>query len=398
MKKILILGGAWSQVPAIIRAKEMGYYVVTCDYLPDNPGHKYSDEYVNVSTIEIEKVVDVAKTKNIQGVIAYASDPAAPTAAYICEKMNLSGSSYNTTKMLCEKDLFRIFQKKNGFCTPWFFAVKSIDEGLEYGLDIDFPCVVKPVDSSGSKGITVVHSQNEYKDAIEKAFQYTRCGRVIVEEYIHSPYAQIHGEGIVVNKKLQFTALGDQRFRKSVPIGTSLPSSLDSIKMQKVTEEVARFIECSGFEYGGLNIEVRLTENDDIYIIEIGPRTGGNYMPQLAELATGVCEMDIVLNLAMGQECCIRYSGIMQYCFQYIVGSKKRGYFKEIYIDEYIRKKVVKKYIHKKRGDVVDEYENSSGVVGVILLKFSNAHEMEKDIREIEQHIEVIVQEAEYEK
>ena len=83
MKKLLMLGGSMQQIPAIRRAKEMGHYVITCDYLPDNPGHKYSDEFYNESTTDLEGVLAVAEQLKIDGIVAYASDPAAPTAAYL---------------------------------------------------------------------------------------------------------------------------------------------------------------------------------------------------------------------------------------------------------------------------------------------------------------------------
>ena len=82
MKKILMLGGARSQIPAIQKAKELGLYVITCDYLPDNPGHQFSDEYQNISTVEKEQVLEYARFKQIDGILAYASDP---SSSCLCE-------------------------------------------------------------------------------------------------------------------------------------------------------------------------------------------------------------------------------------------------------------------------------------------------------------------------
>ena len=87
-----MLGGSHFQVPAIKYAKSAGYYVITADYLPDNPGHKYSDEYYNVSTINDKKVLNLAERLKIDGIISYASDPGAPAAAYVAEKLSLPGN------------------------------------------------------------------------------------------------------------------------------------------------------------------------------------------------------------------------------------------------------------------------------------------------------------------
>lgn len=392
MKKILMLGGAYSQVPAIKRAKEMGYYVITCDYLMTNPGHVYADEYVDISTTDMESVLWFAKAKGIDGIIAYASDPSAMTAAYVSDKLCLSGSGYIPTKLLSEKDLFRQFQKENGLFAPDFYSIKKMDE-LEYIIsEISYPCMVKPVDSSGSKGVQRIESQMSLCQAVENAFTFSRCGRVIIEQWIEAPYNQLHGDGVVIDGQIAFMALGEQRFKNSVPIGTSFPAKMDKSIMERVYEEVSRTIECTGFLRGGINVEVRVTAQNEIYVIEIGPRTGGNYIPQLMQLATGEDEMTAVLQIAMGVRCNIKSPTHLKYCFQYIIGSDVNGRFTELFIDDYMKEKVVDLYIHKKKGDLINEYENSSGVVGVALLKFEEAEEMEQDIRNIKQHIKVLVE------
>lgn len=391
MKKILMLGGAYSQVPAIKRAKEMGYYVFTCDYLPANPGHVYSDTYVDISTTDRETILQFAKESAIDGIIAYASDPSAMTAAYVSDKLCLHGANARSTRLLSEKDLFRQFQKENGFAVPVFYSLTKADE-LEYiTSEINYPCMVKPVDSSGSKGVQRVESQEELRQAADEAFTFSRCGRIIIEQCIETPYNQFHGDGVVIDGHIAFMALGEQRFKNSVPIGTSFPARIDGRLMQKIYEEVARTIELSGFECGGINVEVRVTLEGEIYVIEIGPRTGGNYIPQLIHLATGEDEMTAVLQIAMGEKCDIKPPVQIQYCFQYIIGSDANGRFEELFIDDYMRKKVVDLYIHKNEGDLVSEYENSSGVVGVALLKFEEEEEMEADIQNIKKHIKVLV-------
>ena len=90
-----MLGGSLYQVYAIKEAVKMGYYVITCDYLPNNPGHQYAHEYYNVSTTDKEAIYELAKRLQVDGVVAYASDPAAPTAAYVCEKLGLPTSPYS---------------------------------------------------------------------------------------------------------------------------------------------------------------------------------------------------------------------------------------------------------------------------------------------------------------
>ena len=115
MKKILLLGGSAQQVVAIETAKRLGYYTVLCDYLEDNPGQYSADKFYLVSTTDKEAVLKVAEDEKIDGVIAYASDPAAPTAAYVAEKMKLNTNRYDSVEILCNKGKFRKFLSENGY-------------------------------------------------------------------------------------------------------------------------------------------------------------------------------------------------------------------------------------------------------------------------------------------
>src|SRR5690625_477667 len=106
-KKILLLGGSYAQIPAIRAAKKKGLYTILCDYLPDNTGQKFADEYINVSTTDKEEILEIAKKHKADYVLAYASDPAAPTAAYVSEKLGLPRNSYQSLRTISEKQLVR---------------------------------------------------------------------------------------------------------------------------------------------------------------------------------------------------------------------------------------------------------------------------------------------------
>ena len=177
-KKILILGGTSFQVPCIKYAKEKGYHVITCDYLSENPGHKYSDEFYNVSTTDLQAVLKLARKLEIDGILAYASDPAAPTAAYVAEKMGLPGNSYKAVKTLSEKDLYRSFLRLKNFNTPFYGAYSSLNEFADEREEFTYPIIVKPVDSSGSKGISAVNDFWEMDKAINYAMKFSRCKRL----------------------------------------------------------------------------------------------------------------------------------------------------------------------------------------------------------------------------
>ena len=118
MKKLLLLGGSRYLIPIIKAAHELGIYVITCDYLPDNEGHKYADEYHNISIIDREAILDLAIELKIDGILSFATDPGVVVAAYVADRLNLPSPPYESVRILQNKDLFRnFFEKESLQCT-----------------------------------------------------------------------------------------------------------------------------------------------------------------------------------------------------------------------------------------------------------------------------------------
>lgn len=185
MKKLMILGGSRYAVPVIEVAHKLGLYVITCDYLPDNIAHKFSDEYCNVSIIDKEATYEAAKRLKIDGIVSFACDPGVATAAYIAEKMGLPFQcSYRAAEILQDKGLFRQFLTENGFNCP---HAKRYEDKKSPFNDIDYfnwPVIVKPTDSAGSKGVTRVDRVEDLADAINVALGGAHNGAFIIEDFL----------------------------------------------------------------------------------------------------------------------------------------------------------------------------------------------------------------------
>ena len=174
MKKLMLLGGMRYLVPVIEAAHKLGVYVITCDYLPNNIAHKYSDEYCNVSILEKDKVLEKAKELKIDGILSFACDPGVATAAYVAEKMKLPSSGpYESIEILQNKGKFRKFLTDNNFNVPVAKEYTDLETALN---DIDmfnWPVIVKPTDSAGSKGVTKVEEKDKLEDAINYALKFS---------------------------------------------------------------------------------------------------------------------------------------------------------------------------------------------------------------------------------
>lgn len=398
MKKILMLGGSMQQIPAIKRAKELGYYVVTCDYLPDNPGHKYADEYYNVSTTDLTKVLELAQKLQIDGIVAYASDPAAPTAAYVAEKMGLPGNPYESVKILTQKDLFRDFLAKQGFNTPKAKGYSAYDEISDELDTFTFPVMVKPVDSSGSKGVVKVAERGGLKTAIEEALSYSRSQRFVIEEFIEKKGYQVSGDGFSVDGKLVFSSYGNELYsgkgtRDYVALGEFWPSLLTKDQKKKVDGEIQKIITALHMKNCAYNIEVILDKNDTPYVIELGPRNGGSYIPQLIQYATGVNMIDYTIKAAVGEDCSslamAETTGVWS---NYMLLSKEHGVFDRIeFAPAFEKNNLLEVHCTAQKGDIVEAYRNTSHSLGTILFKAETVSEMIQITNNIEDYYRIVV-------
>ncbi|MBR1579544.1 MAG: ATP-grasp domain-containing protein [Selenomonadaceae bacterium] len=401
MQKVLLLGGSYFQIPSITTAKRLGYYAITCDYLPDNPGHKYADEYHNVSTTDKEAVLALAKQLNVDGVVCYASDPAATTAAYVCEAMGFPTSPYKSVEILSNKDKFRAFLAANGFNTPRAkgYAYDEFDRMLEEINQFKFPLMVKPVDSSGSKGVRKIGRVDELKDAVDGAMKYSRCKRFIIEEYVEKYGPQIAGDGFSVDGRLVFRCFANEHFETSginpyVPIGESFPYIMPPSTHQKVHDEIQRLLTALNMGTQAYNFDIRIDADENVYLMEIGPRNGGNLIPQVTKYATGVDMVEYTIKAAMGVSCddlhMVEPKG---YWACYVVHSQSSGVLKGVELDEKFRaENVVEFDMHYAQGDRVSSFVGSNGTLGMMILKFSSQDEMLDKMNNMSRYVKVIVE------
>lgn len=381
-KKILLLGGAFAQIPFIEEAKRKNLYVVTCDYLPDNPGHKLADEYYNISTTDKQGVLELARKLDVDYVYAYASDPGIPVATYVAEKLGIGTNSFEVVQCFSEKDLFRRFLKKNGFNYPKNVVLKEGDDYKTILNELSYPFIIKPTDSSGSKGVIKIEKAAEIENGVAYSLSFSRNRRLIAEEFIESEGHQFHGDGFVSEGKLVFSYLGDHHYNDEinpfVPYSTSWPTKRSKGDLQKVITEVEKIIDVSDYKAGPINIEARIDQNGKVYIMEIGMRSGGNFVPQIIKHATGFDMVQATLFSIIGEPITFPdniYDGV---CAYYVLHSKEDGLLRGIEIDEKLKKHILEFYQYKNIGDRVNSFNGANAAVGLLLLHFDSLEDREE--------------------
>lgn len=392
-KRLLVLGGSHYQVPFIEKAKERGLHVITCDYLPDNPGHVLAHEYHNVSTTDKAAVLALAKKLRIDAIATFASDPAIATVAYVAEKLGLPGPSLSSIEKLTEKDKFRMLMKKAGLNTPVYHCTTS-PEVPDFLTTSTSSYVVKPVDSSGSKGIT--RSSGTFDGllySIQYALKHSRAGRCVIEEFIDGE--QIHGDGFLHKGKLINHYLGDHHFytktNSFIPISTRWPSRFNSAIIADIVNQVEIIAKESGYLDGPVNIEARVNSQNEVYIIEVGPRNGGNFVPIIQQRLTGFDFIEAVLANALAEEISYTNLTLKKPGAHYILHAEAEGVFREVIKSSDISEKIFFEKIFKNPGEMVAKFTGSNATVGVYLLEFESIIERDKIMTSACKDITVIV-------
>ncbi len=393
MKKILLLGGSAQQIVAIKTAKQLGYYTVLCDFLTDNPGQYEADKFYLVSTTDKAAVLEVAQKEHVDGVLAYASDPAAPTAAYIAEKLGLPGNPCQSVEILCNKDRFRKFLLENGFSAPKANGYASVEDALNDKVYYEYPIIIKPVDSSGSKGATVLHSEEEgLTDALEFAFSFSRCHRVIVEHFIEKkhPYL-IGGDVFIEDGKIVLWGLlnchRDNSVNPLVPVGKSYPLQLETEDVQRVKETLVSMVERLGIRNGSMNVELVVDKSNRVWPIDVGPRSGGNMIPDLLGDMFGVNIAEMSVEAAMGTAIKGNIHEPNGFYATHNLHSNKNGTYKDIVFSPDIEPYIYRKCLYKKAGDAVEYFDNAAKCLGIVFFKFPDENVM----RNILEHINDLI-------
>lgn len=392
MKTLLLLGGSSQQIIAIETAKKLGYKTVLCDYLSDNPGQYAADKFYQTSTTDMEAVLEIAKNENIDGIIAYASDPAAPTAAYVAEKLGLPTNPYKSVDILCNKDKFREFLRDNGFNTPMSGGYINKESAMADKDKYSLPVIIKPVDSSGSKGATVLHSWDGLSEAVDFAFSFSRGNRIIIEEFIEKKHRYlIGGDVFIIDGKIVLWGLlnchRDSNVNPLVPVGKSYPLELEDKDAENVRNTLQSMVDKLRLKNGAMNVELVVDKNNRVWPIDVGPRNGGNMIPDLLGYIFDIDIVDMSVKAAMGDRVDAVIKEGTKYYATHNLHTDRNGIFKNIEFSGEIEQYIIKKCIYKSEGDAVEYFDNASKALGIVFMKFNNEHEMNDILSNINKHI-----------
>lgn len=397
-KKLMLLGGSRYAIPVIEAAHELGVYVITCDYLPDNVAHKYSDEYCNVSIIDKDAVLEAAKKRSIDGIMSFACDPGVVTAAYVAEKMGLpSCGSYESVCILQNKDLFRKFLRDHGFTVPVAKGYYSVEEAKKDVDLFNWPVIVKPTDSAGSKGVTRVDDPAQLEQSIRYAMSFSHCDQFIIEDFIEKKGCSSDSDSFSVNGELKFVSFSSQLFDEScenpyTPSAYSWPASISAEHQQELAGEIQRLLKLLGMRTSVYNIEVRESTNGKAFIMELSPRGGGNRLSEMVRYATGVDLITNAVRAAIGLE----VQGVEQKPFdgcwaEVILHSGKAGIYDKLWIADELQVNVIEEDLWISSGDKIGGFSAANEAIGTLVLKFETEERLQEVMSDLSTYVKVLL-------
>lgn len=395
LKTLLMLGGSEIQMHAIERALALGLRVVTCDDRPDNPGHGIAHEYHEVSTTDLDGVVTLASQLGVDGVLAYASDPAALTAAHVAERLGLPGDPLESVRRAQDKLLLRATQLTAGLPTPPFVEASDTDALRELHARSLSGIVLKPTDSSGSKGVTLLArsaTEHTLRRAAAEASAASRAGRAIAEQVWGSSTSQFGGDVLVWQGEMIAASFGDQIMSpvpgSRIPIGVLCPTSVPMELVAEAEAQAGVLIGALGLRQGVYNVEFRVDDEGQLTVIDLGARIGGNLLGIVHHLVTGLDFVGGTICMALGEAPPVPESRERKlHAGHIVVHSQREGTFESMRLSETLHSVTQQVIVSARPGDTVRPYRTSADRLGVVVMASEDRSLLESIYGDTAEHL-----------
>jgi biotin carboxylase len=377
-KKLLVAGGSYADIPMIVAAKKLGYYVVTSGNKPHEMGHQYSDEYQKADFSNKDEMLDLARKLKIDAIIPSTNDFSAITSAYVAENLGLRGhDNYETSLLIHHKDKFRELATNLGIPSPKARSCNNLLEALLAIEEIKLPVIVKPVDLTGGKGIAKIsnNDNDNVSEAIHAAMTISRANRIVIEEFIDGSR---HGLSTILrNGKIVFYFSDNEHYYHSqfLVSGASVPSSCRSESISLLISYLEKIAANLNLVDGILHAQFIQREDGVPIIIEICRRPPGDLYVELVHYATFAPYSEWIVKSAAGigiedvhqmpvKRC------ITRHCLMAVRG----GDFIDFNFAPTIEKKIIDKMVWAKKGEKVLDHKTHK--FGIVFLEFTNVDEM----------------------
>ena len=299
-KKIAVLGANYQYLSFYRQAKELGYEIYAFGRECDDhiSAVKYADHFYDLSFTEKEKILEICLAEHVQGVTSFLIESALPYVYYISRGLGVPCNSKECEALTANKYTMREQMRKKGVSIPAYKAVHSIDESI----DIPFPVIVKPADSGGSRGVTLIRDKRDFDMALHRALDWSPSKTALVEQFIEGREFSV--ESISYQGKHYVVQITDKVTSEApffVELAHHQPANLTEKQREEIKKLTIQMLNALKLEYGASHTEIKMDAHGVPYIIEMGARMGGDFIQSdLVRLSTGYDLVGGVLEVATG--------------------------------------------------------------------------------------------------
>ena len=399
MKKIMVLGGGDNQLPLIKRAKELGLYVILCDFRNNVPGITVSDIHYQVNTLNPLQLLEVGEKEKPDGVVTN-SEPAFISMSEMADKLGLNCMSVENTKLFKNKFLMREFCHQHGLLSPQYRYCATMEEALDFFHGLRKKCIIKPLDNSASRGVFSVNNGNEIKAHFEECIGASSAANpaIIIEEYVMGTEFTI--DGLMTPKGHRCLAISEKKhyeYNENVAYQLLFDNKnerFDYAELRKVNDKL---VELTGIPFGLTHAEYKFC-NGEFYLIEIQARGGGYFIAtDIVPFISGIDSYTEQIKWAVGDPVNVEYDydKIPEHCavLHFFDVPGKSGVVKEIkgldYFDSLGNQMMY--HLNFTVGDTIQETKDDSTRIGWYILKSPNREDLDEKMQMIENHFKIII-------
>lgn len=293
--KLAVIGASMGQFPLCLKAKELGHTVICFAWENGAVCKDIVDTFYPVSIADREEILKICRRERIDGVVSNASDATAEVVSYIATTMGLHGVKYDSFNALKDKSAVRQLSAN----IPELSQVKN--EILTDDTTVFYPCILKPVTGNSKKGVGLANGPEDIAKAMEYAKKDSVC-KIIMEQYIIG--REISVESISYEGRHQVIQITDKDSSGAphfVELGHHQPTSLSASVVKKIHVIIPKLLESVGIDNGATHVEMKITDTNEVYLIEVNPRGGGDEISNLlVQLSSGIDYLRCMIEVALG--------------------------------------------------------------------------------------------------
>ena len=388
--KILVLAGGSDQIDLINELKKRGHKVVLVDYYPNPPAKRFADKHIQESTLDVEKVREIAVSEKVDMICTACTDQALLTVAKVSEELSLpTYISYQTALNVTNKSFMKKVMMDNGIPTSKYMIVDKADAKL--ARNFQYPLVVKPVDCNSSKGVVKVFDEKEVEDAIANAISLSRTQTAVVEEFISGE--EVSADFYIQGDEVKFlcaTKSNKIKNTTSFTITQSYYPVINEAQEAKLTVIAGKITKAFDLKDTPLLVQLIL-HGDDFYVLEFSARMGGGSKHKVIETISGVDIMKVYVDRILGAKPTVNPEKKVRYATMNYVYCNN-GMFVRIEGREKIRKNklIVADFQYKMENNLITKHETSGDRVMGYLVVADSLEEMAEKIKTIDNSLKII--------